>query len=274
MLATSGCRAVLTSPSCQFPTGAVMSAARRARLLEWAVARSALIIEDDQRSDFHFGRPALACLQGMRPSQVMLIGSISITLAPAMRLGWIVPPPDLLRAIAETKRDDDFGTGMMEQHALASWLETGEYDRHVRHARRAYAARRAELGRQLQQHFPEWPQRGVAGLEILLQLPAGLSEWHVVAHGRQLGLGLSPLGPMRISPAGPPGLVLSYARLAPRHCTEAIARLNRAVQAVLTEDPSLEATAIPAESNQPWRLTSADWPAATEDFYAHGAQHR
>ena len=67
--------------------------------MEWAVTQSALVIEDDRRADLHFGRPALACLQGMRPAQVMLIGSISITLAPAMRLGWIVPPPDLLRAI-------------------------------------------------------------------------------------------------------------------------------------------------------------------------------
>ena len=69
VLAASGCRAVLASPSCQFPTGAVMSAARRARMLEWAVARRALIIEDDQHADFHFERPALACLQGMRPSR-------------------------------------------------------------------------------------------------------------------------------------------------------------------------------------------------------------
>ena len=142
-LAASGCQAVLTSPSCQFPTGAVMSAARRARLLDWAVAGRALIIEDDQRADFHFERPALACLQGMRPEQVLLIGSVSMTLAPAMRLGWIVPPPRLLRAIAETKRDDDFGSAVMEQHALAAWLESGHYDRHVRRARRSYAMRRA-----------------------------------------------------------------------------------------------------------------------------------
>jgi len=178
------------------PTGAVMSASRRARLLEWAVTHSALVIEDDRRADLHFGRPALACLQGMRPAQVLLIGSISSTLAPAMRLGWIVPPPDLLRAIAETKRDDDFGSGMMEQHALASWLESGQYDRHVRRSRHAYAARRAELSRQLRQQFPGWPQHGVAaGLEILLELPDGMSEQHIVAHARQLDLGLSRSAP-------------------------------------------------------------------------------
>jgi GntR family transcriptional regulator/MocR family aminotransferase len=229
VLVATGCQVVLVSPSHQFPTGAVMSAERRARLLEWAETHSALIIG----------------------------------------LGWIVPPPSLLRAIAETKRDDDFGTGMMEQHALASWLESGQYDRHVRRSRRAYATRRAELSRQLHQHFPGWLQHGsTAGLEILLELPGSIAERHVVAHARQLGLGLSPLGPMRIRPAGPPGLVLSYARLPPRHCTEAVARLKLAVEAVLAENRSLTAAAIPSDSDEPWRLTSADWPAATEDFYA------
>jgi GntR family transcriptional regulator/MocR family aminotransferase len=267
VLATSDCQAVLTSPSCQFPTGAVMSAARRSRLLEWAVAGGALVIEDDQRADFHFGRPALACLQGMRPAHVVLIGSVSMTLAPAMRLGWIVPPPQLLQAVAETKRDDDFGTGVMEQCVLASWLESGQYDRHVRSARRSNAMRRTALSEQLRQRFPRWPQHGIpAGLEILLELPEGISDRHVAAHARKLGLGLCALSPMRISSAGAPGLVLSYARLTPRHCAEAAARLELAVQAVLAEDHSLSATAIPA-GEQEWHLTSTDWPAAPEDFY-------
>jgi GntR family transcriptional regulator / MocR family aminotransferase len=267
-LRDADCRAVLTSPGHQFPTGTVMSATRRASLLEWAVTCSALVVEDDRRAAFHFGRHALACLQGMRPAQVIMLGSISRTLAPGMRLGWIVPPPSLLQGIAETKRDDDFGSGVLEQHALASWLESGLYDQHVRHARRAYRVRRAELSRQLDQYFPGWPQHGVAaGLEILLELPAGVSERHVVAHARQFGLALSALGPMRVASAGPPGLVLSYARLAPRHCADAVARLQSAVQTVLAEGQSLAGAAIPAGPAGPWRLTSTDWPAATEDFY-------
>jgi GntR family transcriptional regulator/MocR family aminotransferase len=267
VLAASGCRAVLASPGCQFPTGAVMSAARRARMLEWAVASRALIIEDDLHADFHFERPALACLQGMRPEQVILIGSVSMTLAPAMRLGWIVPPPQLLRAIAETKRDDDFGTPVMEQHALASWLESGQYDRHVRHARRSYAMRRAALSRQLGQRFPGWPQHGTpAGLEILLELPGSLSDGHVAAHARQQGLGVTPLTPMRVRAAGPPGLVLSYARLAPRRCADVVGRLELAVQAVTGEKRALSATALPVREVE-WHLTSADWPAAPSDFY-------
>ncbi len=191
-----------------------------------------------------------------------------MTLAPAMRLGWIVPPPQLLRSIAETKRDDDFGTAVLEQHALASWLESGQYDRHVRRARRIYAARRAALSRQLQEHFPQWPQRGIpAGLELLPELPDGISDRHIAAHARQLGLGVSALSPMRSRSAGPPGLVLSYARLTPRHCAEAVARLALAVHAVMAEDRSLSARTIPTDEQQ-WHLTSADWPAAPEDFYA------
>jgi GntR family transcriptional regulator/MocR family aminotransferase len=267
-LDASGCRAVLTSPCCQFPTGVVMSAARRARLLEWAAARSALIIEDDRRADFHFGRRALACLQGMRPAQVILIGSVSTTLAPGMRLGWIVPPPDWLRAIAQAKRDDDLGTPMIEQHALASWLESGQYDRHVRAARQVYATRRAELSRYLHEHFPHWTQRGVpAGLEILVELPGETPDEHVVAHARQMGLGLAALSPMRAGPPGPPGLVLSYARLSPRHCAEAVDRLKRAVAAVQAENSYLTAAALRPENARPWRLTSTAWPAPADDFY-------
>lgn len=267
-LEMSGCQAVLASPSCHFPTGAVMSAARRARLLDWATARSGLIIEDDRYAEFHLGRPALACLQGMRPAQVVLIGSVSLTLAPGMRIGWIVPPPDLLRPIAEIKRDDDFGTGVFEQHALAWLLEFGHYDHHVRHARRTYTARRDELSRQLAAAFPGWPQRGPgSGLEIVLELPADMSESHLIAHARDMGLGLTGLSPMRASPGGPPGLVLSYARLPARNCAGAVTRLNQAVRAVLAEAPAATA-AVPVVSARPWRLTSADWPATTEDFYA------
>jgi GntR family transcriptional regulator / MocR family aminotransferase len=268
-LDNTGCRVVMASPGYQFPTGALMSAARRTRLLEWAATRAALIVEDDRRAEFHLGRPALGCLQGMRPARVIMIGSVSLSLAPGMRIGWIVPPPDMLRAIAETKRDSDFGTGMCEQHALASLLEAGHYDHHVRHARRTYSARRAEMARQLAEHFPDWPQHDIgAGLEIMLELPGGLSEQHLIAHAKQMGLGLAGLSPMRAVPSGPPALILSYARLPARHCAEAVARLNRAVQAVLTEDRSLAAASIVAGRAGTWRLTSADWPAAVEDFYA------
>ena len=233
-------------------------------MLEWAVASRALIIEDDLHADFHFERPALACLQGMRPEQVILIGSVSMTLAPAMRLGWIVPPPQLLRAIAETKRDDDFGTPVMEQHALASWLESGQYDRHVRHARRSYAMRRAALSRQLGQRFPGWPQHGTpAGLEILLEL-AGQPVRRACRGARPAaGTGRYPAQPHAgAAPAGPPGLVLSYARLAPRRCADVVG-LELAVQAVTGEKRALSATALPVREVE-WHLTSADCAGGPE----------
>lgn len=232
-LEQTACRALLASPSRQFPTGAVMSSARRALVIDWAVRRQAVIIEDDRYAELQPADSAFPCIQGMCPTQVVLIGSVSLTLSPALRLGWLLPPPDLLRPLAETKRNDDMGTGAFEQHVLASLLESGLYDRHLRNARRAYAARGSEFSRLLAESFPGWPQRGVrGGLETLLELPDEISELQLIANGRKLGLGLSGLGPMRVSSTGPHGLVLSYARLTPRQCAQAVAQLHEAVSSV------------------------------------------
>lgn len=265
-LEQTACRALLASPSRQFPTGAVMSSARRALVIDWAVRRQAVIIEDDRYAELQPPDSAFPCLQGMCPAQVILIGSVSLTLAPALRLGWLVPPPNLLRPLAETKRDDDMGTGVIEQHMLASLLESGLYDRHLRHARRTYAARGSEFCRLLSESFPGWPQRGVrGGLEVLLELPDEISEPQLIAHGRKLGLGLSGLGPMRVSSGGPHGLVLSYARLALRQCAQAVAQLTEAVSLVRADKPSV--AAVLAGKPALWRLTSTNWPAVISDFY-------
>lgn len=267
-LEQTACRAVLASPSRQFPTGAVMSSARRALVVDWAVRRQAVIIEDDRYAELQPADSAFPCLQGVCPAQVALIGSVSLTLAPALRLGWLVPPPDLLRPLAETKRDDDMGTGVFEQHMMASLLDSGLYDRHLRYARRAYAARGSEFSRLLSENFPGWPQHGVrGGLEILLELPDEIPEPHLITQGRKLGLGLAGLGPMRVSSAGPHGLVLSYARLTPRQCAQAVAQLSAAVSAVRAYEQTVATVAVVAGGPTPWRLTSTNWPAVTSDFY-------
>jgi GntR family transcriptional regulator / MocR family aminotransferase len=265
-LEQTACRALLASPSRQFPTGAVMSSARRALVIDWAVRRQAVIIEDDRYAELQPADSAFPCLQGMCPAQVVLIGSVSLTLAPALRLGWLAPPPDLLRPLAEAKRDDDMGTGVFEQHMLASLLESGLYDRHLRHARRVYSARGSEFSRLLSGSFPGWPQRGVrGGLEILLELPDEISELQLIVHGRKLGVGLSGLGPMRVSSVGPHGLVLSYARLTPGKCAQAVAQLNEAVSLVRAAGQTV--AAVLAGGPTPWRLTSTNWPAVISDFY-------
>lgn len=265
-LEQTACRALLASPSRQFPTGVVMSSARRALVIDWAVRRQAVIIEDDRYAELQPAGLTFPCLQGMCPARVVLIGSVSLTLAPALRLGWLMPPPDLLRPLAETKRDDDMGTGVFEQHVLASLLESGLYDRHLRHARHAYATRCSEFSRRLSESFPGWPQRGVrGGLEILLELPDEIPEPQLIAHGRRLGLGLSGLGPMRVSSAGPHGLVLSYARLTPRQCAQAVAQLSEAVNFVRAGEQAV--AAVLAGGPALWRLISTNWPAVISDFY-------
>src|SRR5262249_33570136 len=127
--------AVLTTPAHQCPTGAVLSRARRAALLDWARA-GGLVIEDDYDAEFRYDRAPLGALQGLAPDRVVYVGTVSKTLAPGLRLGWLVPPAPLLDAVVEAKVSDDLGSATIEQLALARLIETAVYDRHLRKARR------------------------------------------------------------------------------------------------------------------------------------------
>ncbi len=95
----TGVRAVLCTPAHQYPTGVTLSAERREQLLRWADSVGGLILADDYDAEFRYERSALPCLQGMSPSHVALLGSMSKSLAPALRIGWVVTPPQLLPAL-------------------------------------------------------------------------------------------------------------------------------------------------------------------------------
>jgi len=229
-LAATRCRVVVVTPAHQYPTGMALSPGRRTALLQWARDVDGLVIEDDYDAEFRYDRAPVGCLQGLDPSRVALVGSVSKSLAPGLRLGWLVPPPGLVRLVAEAKRDDDFGTNVIEQHALARLLDSGSYDRHLRRVRRRYQNRRdalvAELGRQL----PSCRVTGLAaGLHLLLELPADVDEDRVVAAAMRAGLGVLGVGTMRGTVPGPPALVLGYARLATTGSADAVRRLTEAV---------------------------------------------
>lgn len=145
VLAASPARAVICTPSHQYPTGVVLSAQRREQLCRWAEQRDAVILEDDYDSEFHYARPVTGCLQGLVPQHVALVGSVSKSLAPALRLGWVVAPPALLGPLRQAKMHADFGSGFLEQQVLAEFMASGAYDRNLRALRRRYAERRAWL---------------------------------------------------------------------------------------------------------------------------------
>lgn len=234
-LAASPARAVIVTPAHQYPTGVILSAERRQQLRAWAQAVDGLVIEDDYDAEFRYGRSPVGCLQGLAPDRVALVGSVSKTLAPALRLGWVVVPDHLREALRLAKIAADFGGGAPEQYAFARLVGSGDYDRHLRMLRRRYAERRAALISALSQWFPAGKVMGSAGgLQLMLELPEGTSEAAVVAAADRAGLLVLGLQALTGNGSGagsrPPSLVLSYARTTPGMLEQAAKRLATVVE--------------------------------------------
>lgn len=190
-LAATEARAVVLSPAHQYPTGVVLSPERRLALLTWANERDATIVEDDYDAEFRYDREPVGALQGLAPDQVAALGSVSKSLAPALRLGWIVCPPALAETIAAEKLLDDRGCPVLDQLTLATLIESGRYDKHLRRMRSVYAGRRAALVQVLAQHAPDVELRGLAaGMHAVASLSAAADEVTVVtgARGRSIGV--------------------------------------------------------------------------------------
>ncbi|HEX5980219.1 MAG TPA: PLP-dependent aminotransferase family protein [Thermoleophilaceae bacterium] len=216
--------AVMITPAHQFPLGVVLAPARRAALLDWAAHAGAVVLEDDYDAEYRYDRPPVGAVQGLAPDLVAYAGSTSKTLAPGLRLGWLVVPDHLLDAVTAAKESDDLGTPVVEQLALADFLERGQLDRHLRRTRSVYRARRDALVDALARLLPDCPPAGVAaGLHLVVHLPAGADEQAVLDAARSRGLGLSGISEHRVEP-GPPALLLGYGRL-PEPAIEAAVRL-------------------------------------------------
>ncbi len=218
-------RAVLLTPAHQFPTGAVLSAPRRAELLRWADERDALIIEDDYDAEYRYDRAPVGALQGLRPDLVAHVGSVSKTLAPALRLGWLLAPPAWRARLLETRSSLDHGLPALEQLALADFITRGAYDRHLRRSGRAYRRRRDALIEALTAALPGATFSGAAaGLHIAVHIP-GADEPALVEACRAAGVVLDGITPHRVAP-GPSGLLISFAAVpdaAAGHVAELIA---------------------------------------------------
>ncbi|MFF3438108.1 PLP-dependent aminotransferase family protein [Streptosporangium sp. NPDC002721] len=228
-LAASGADAVLLTPAHQYPTGVVLSPRRRAELIGWAAATGAAILEDDYDAEFRFDRDPVGCLQGLAADRVILIGSVSKSLAPGLRLGWVAAPPEIAESLRLARGELDLGSPVLEQYVLADFVTTGGYDRHLRRMRREYRARRDAFALALGEHLPEITVRGVsAGLHLLAELPYGWDEEAVAETAQDCGLAVEPVGPMRHAP-GPPALVMGFARLPARRADATIRALADAL---------------------------------------------
>jgi GntR family transcriptional regulator/MocR family aminotransferase len=206
--------ALVLTPSHQWPTGAVLSAAGRAAAVRWAREHDALIVEDDYDAEYRYDRAPIGALQGIAPDRVIYAGTASKTLAPGLRLGWLVPPPRLVGPIAGAKTLADRGSPVLDQLAFADFVARGEFDRHLRRMRPVYRRRRDALLAALRAELPDFEPAGIAaGLHLVAYLPPGLDETTVIDGAAQRGVALYGLAPYRLSRGGRPGLTFGYATL-------------------------------------------------------------
>jgi GntR family transcriptional regulator / MocR family aminotransferase len=225
--------AVVLTPAHQHPTGVVLTGERRTALLAWLRERDAIAIEDDYDAEYRYDRAAVGALQGLDPDRVVYAGSASKTLAPALRIGWLVVPPALLKAVTQQKLLADRGTARIEQHAFADFLTRGELDRHLRRMRTRYRARRDALVHALTEALPEATVRGVAaGLHVTVRLSDSDDEQTIREEARRRRVELETMGDFRPDArAGPPALVLGYAQIAEPAIRAGVHELAQAVQA-------------------------------------------
>ncbi|HEX4249420.1 MAG TPA: PLP-dependent aminotransferase family protein [Pseudonocardia sp.] len=214
-LAASGVGAVLVAPAHSYPAGAVLGAARRTALLDWARRVDGLVIEDDYDAEFRYDRAPLGALQGLAPEHVVYAGCASKTLSPALRLGWLAAPGRLVNELLTEKLFDDMGTALLDQLALARFLDSGGFTRHLRRVRPVYRARRDAALRALATSLPASVPTGVAaGLHLCVRLPPGTDERRLVDTARDRGIFVEGAAwHWADPPTAPPTLVLGYGGL-------------------------------------------------------------
>ncbi|WP_250034684.1 PLP-dependent aminotransferase family protein [Paractinoplanes maris] len=204
-LRRTGARAVLVTPAHQWPTGVVLTGPRRRDLIAWAREHRGTIIEDDYDAEFRYDRDPVGSLQGLAPDCVVSLGTVSKSLAPALRLGWIITPPRLREAIAHGKWLADRGSPVVDQYALAVLIESGRYDRHLRRMRAEYATRRGTLITAVARHAPHLAVTGLAaGFHAVLNLSPTTDEQHLIAEAADRGVGLYGMATSR------PRLILGF----------------------------------------------------------------
>ena len=212
---TSAPLMVYVTPAHQYPLGVRMSVARRAALLDWASRWDRLILEDDYDSELRFDGPPLPALAGMdRAGRVVYVGTFSKVLAPGLRVGYVVAPAWLRERLVRLRERSGDRVPWPVQRALAAFLASGDFDRHVRRVRREYAERRAALREALQPAFELGRLQGMeAGLHAFLELGPGMDEQELAAVAQQRGVRVSLLRPFYSGTPDRQGWLLAYGGL-------------------------------------------------------------
>ncbi len=223
-------RMVYVSPSHQFPLGVPMSAARRVSLLRWATRAGAWILEDDYDSEFRYDARPLASLQGMdQEGRVIYVGTFSKTLFPALRLGYLIVPPDLIRVFRAARSVTDRQSPTVDQAVLTDFLTGGHFARHVRRMRRLYRERQEVLVQEVRRRLGGRlaVSRSAAGMHLLGWLEPGVEDSAVASQAREHGVEVAPLSRYGLVTPARGGLLLGWAGYSAEALREGVERLER-----------------------------------------------
>ncbi|HEX6420366.1 MAG TPA: PLP-dependent aminotransferase family protein [Acidimicrobiales bacterium] len=212
-LAATGAAAVVATPARQAVVGSTMAPARRGALVAWARRTGAVVVEDDYDGELRYDRLPIGAVQGLDPARVAYVGTTSKSLAPGLRLAWLVVPPALAASV-DAVLGPHSAVSSLDQLALATLVREHALDRHLRRVRAAYRTRRDRFVATLAAGAPRARVEGVAaGLHALVRWPpAAASEADVLAEAAARGIGVTPVGPMWHGTARFAGVLAAYGR--------------------------------------------------------------
>jgi len=205
-------RVAFVTPSHQYPIGMPMSMARRLAILRWAQDNEAWIVEDDYDSELRYSGHPFPSLQGLDPSRVIYLGTMSKVMFSSMRLGYAIVPEPLIDSFAGARALIDRHSPTADQHVLAAFMNEGHFEAHIRRIRGVYAERRAALIKAIEQHFPSWVtlQPSDQGMHLVLWLPDGLDDVSFAAECLAAEIVVRPISPMYSAREKRHGLMLGF----------------------------------------------------------------
>jgi GntR family transcriptional regulator/MocR family aminotransferase len=220
-------RVAFVTPSHQYPLGMPMSMARRLSLLRWARQSGAWIVEDDYDSELRYSGHPFPSLQGLDPSHVIYLGTMSKVMFPSMRLGYAIVPEPLVEAYAGARALVDRHSPTADQHVLATFIKEGMLEAHIRRIRGAYTERRNALIAALKKHLPGWTrlQPSDQGMHLVLWLPEDMDDVRVAQDALAEGVVVRAISPMYSLGTARSGLMLGFGGFSVRQLAEAVPKL-------------------------------------------------